>query len=524
MKLRLLLIAGWMWMLVSIAHAASPAAAPANNTKAARNQTLPANAIARVNNAILLYSTFNARWRGFVRRVPPHMRSNLKLKKRFLNHMIDGLVLSVEARRQGKKISKQKVFGFLKRVRYFLNKQGQLDMRMLKMIVTRYYRMSVPQYIEQLRRDMLAAQMRRGFMKSIQFSPASAKQVFLAENRQLRVRWIALDRSKVQWTQKPSAAALQTLLKKENKALQTWYKAHTSLYQRKEQIHARHLMLSTRGKSEAVVRKQLEALRQKLLAKPALFATFASQHSQALDKSKGGDLGWFARGEMVAPFEKAAFAMKKTKGISGIVKTRFGLHIIQFLGRKAGSNSPFSDSKVQKDVAFRVWRERSIDAQLKTSASALLAKLSAGTKWTALLKSIKGQKKAPSTRPTTQAATRPVLLPAGFKNALTHGTSKFVGKGDDVFLGEKLTDTLVDKFFALTSKQPLLKTPLQMGSRLMVVQFFKDRDPGEKGWAMVKSRWIPRYKRRFRQKRFSTWVKGLRKKTTIQVNWAALKR
>ena len=81
-------------------------------------------------------------------------------------------------------------------------------------------------------------------------------------------------------------------------------------------------------------RKKAEDLLAQLRAAPDKFAELAKQYSQDPgSKDKGGDLGYFARGAMVKPFEDAVFNMKEGQ-ISGIVESSFGFHIIKLTGIK----------------------------------------------------------------------------------------------------------------------------------------------------------------------------------------------
>ena len=58
------------------------------------------------------------------------------------------------------------------------------------------------------------------------------------------------------------------------------------------------------------------------------FEELAKEKSMCPSCKKGGNLGWFARGQMVKEFEKASFSAKKSQ-IVGPVKTQFGWHLIK---------------------------------------------------------------------------------------------------------------------------------------------------------------------------------------------------
>lgn len=62
------------------------------------------------------------------------------------------------------------------------------------------------------------------------------------------------------------------------------------------------------------------------------FAKMAKEYSTCSSKKRGGDLGWFAKGMMVAEFERAAFSLSVGAMTIEPVKTEFGYHIIKRTG------------------------------------------------------------------------------------------------------------------------------------------------------------------------------------------------
>lgn len=84
------------------------------------------------------------------------------------------------------------------------------------------------------------------------------------------------------------------------------------------------------------VRTQLAELRERVL-KGESFSMLATLYSQDPGSArKGGELGFFPRGQMVAEFESAAFALKPGE-VSPIIETQFGFHIIQLIERRGNT-------------------------------------------------------------------------------------------------------------------------------------------------------------------------------------------
>jgi len=131
------------------------------------------------------------------------------------------------------------------------------------------------------------------------------------------------------------------------KDVKDYYDANPKMFQRPEEVRASHILMKVDEKADEKTklkaRKELEEIQKKLL-KGEDFAKLAKEHSQGPSAAKGGDLGFFRRGQMVPPFEKAAFALKKGK-VSDIVVTRFGYHLIKVTDRKPGKTFSYPEVK-----------------------------------------------------------------------------------------------------------------------------------------------------------------------------------
>ncbi|PHV03558.1 peptidylprolyl isomerase [Iodobacter sp. BJB302] len=100
-----------------------------------------------------------------------------------------------------------------------------------------------------------------------------------------------------------------------------------------EERKASHILIAlakdAKPEAKKAAQAKAEAILLELKANPARFADIAKKESQDPGSAgNGGDLGFFAHGAMVKPFDDAAFKLKKGE-ISGIVASDFGLHIIR---------------------------------------------------------------------------------------------------------------------------------------------------------------------------------------------------
>ena len=93
----------------------------------------------------------------------------------------------------------------------------------------------------------------------------------------------------------------------------------------REEIKASHILMDTESEAIDVIN---------MLNDGDDFAELAKNKSTGPSGPSGGDLGWFKRGQMVPPFEKAAFSLNKNEITQRPVQTQFGWHVIKVFDKR----------------------------------------------------------------------------------------------------------------------------------------------------------------------------------------------
>jgi len=129
--------------------------------------------------------------------------------------------------------------------------------------------------------------------------------------------------------------------------IEDFYRLHQEDYKEPEKVQARHILFRIPQKAKTsdiqAIQKRAEMVLD-LARKGEDFAALARKYSEDSTASKGGDLGYFTREDMVKPFSDSAFSLEKGE-ISDLVRTRFGLHIIKVEDIKEESIQPLAQVK-----------------------------------------------------------------------------------------------------------------------------------------------------------------------------------
>lgn len=135
---------------------------------------------------------------------------------------------------------------------------------------------------------------------------------------------------------------------------QAYYQSNRSRYYSEETVHVAQIVVPTREKADAVL-KRIQAGED--------FGTLAREASTGPEAAKGGDLGVFTRGVMPEVFDRIVFSLVEGK-TSKVVKSPYGFHLFKVLRKEKGRWIEFGEvkDKIKADIAkgreeqeFRKW-------------------------------------------------------------------------------------------------------------------------------------------------------------------------
>ena len=133
----------------------------------------------------------------------------------------------------------------------------------------------------------------------------------------------------------------------------------------REEIKASHILIDTESEALDVIN---------MLNDGDDFAELAKSKSTGPSGPSGGDLGWFKRGQMVPPFEKAAFSLNKNEITQRPVQTQFGWHVIKIFDKRIPEAPSYESmkSKLIQDLERKIVSKKIQDLR----NDALIEKLS----------------------------------------------------------------------------------------------------------------------------------------------------
>ena len=300
--------------------------------------------------------------REFGDELTPDVLKKLNLREQALQQLILREVLVQRANTIGLRAGDEEVFDTIKDIPAFKDEDGRFSATRYKSVLRNLGARMSPDVFEKSQRDSLLVSKLQDYVgSSVVVSPEEALQEFIVENTTINANIlsyspidyvnesVATDEAKEAYYQEHlsefdsgdtyqvsfvrlSPVQLAAKIAPTDEQLRTFFQGNLAKYEvSKEEAEADHILISTpsdNADAKAAAKAKAESIMARIKSGED-FATLAQELSDDPGSAqKGGSLGRFEKGRMVAPFENAVFSANPGD-LVGPVETNFGFHIIR---------------------------------------------------------------------------------------------------------------------------------------------------------------------------------------------------
>lgn len=319
-------------------------------------------------------------------RMTPEMARQMGLPMAALNQAVSQKILLAEAREMGLAVTDEELRDNILQEPTFKDEQGRFvgEERYQELVRNRLGYASPALFEQSLREELLVRKLVDILEANLYVSDKEVEEAYREQVERARIRYVQLPRARFAQNAEPTEAEVKDWFAKHTQeyrlpeqreaayllvdpallaakvpadeaAQRAWYQEHKDEFTQPEQVHARHILVKAEGRTDAEAQQILEGARARL-AKGEDFGALARELSEEpAAKTSGGDLGFFGREQMVAPFSEAAFGAQPN-AVVGPVKTEFGWHLIQVLEKRPAGTQPFE--QVRPMIAQRLSADR----------------------------------------------------------------------------------------------------------------------------------------------------------------------
>jgi peptidyl-prolyl cis-trans isomerase D len=337
------------------------------------------NAVAVVNGEEVSFERFRRAQSNLMaayermsrQRLTPEMVERLGLSQQVINELVSEAVVIQGAAQEGVRVSDDELRATIQQIREF--QEGGRFSRDEYLKVLRQLRLDPGQFEAEVRRQLVRRKMETLIKEGVKVSDEELRQAYAQRHERVRAAWAYAEVKPVMASIKVADADLEPYVKAhqpqfsqaERRKLQyvvvnpkrlpvavsdaeiaAYYQEHASEFDEPKRLRVAHVLVRVPpvGGSDAEngARAKVEDVIKRAKGGED-FAKLAREISE--DKAtapQGGDLGFVGPGELVAPFEQAAFALKKGE-VSAPVRTPFGYHAIRVIDVKEGGQAPLKE-------------------------------------------------------------------------------------------------------------------------------------------------------------------------------------
>jgi peptidyl-prolyl cis-trans isomerase D len=356
------------------------------------------DAVASVNGEDIPVERYQRRYQAYLDaysrvyrdRFSPELAEQLGLPQQAVNDLVQEALVVQRARAEGLDVTDEELNAQIQAVPAF-QENGRFSLRRYQDFVKRRGT-TAGAFEGDVRRELTRMKVESTVKGGIKVSETELEQAFVARREEARAAWALIDVGALAATTAASNDEVEAYLKEHASEfrqpdrrriqyvtlvgkdfrpsvpeadVEKYYTEHSKEFETPRQVRAAHLLVSVAqtGGSEAEDKaraKVADAIRRVKAGED--FGKLAAQISEDPgSKTKGGELGWVKKGEMVPQFEEALFNLKQGEITAEPVRTPFGYHAIKVLEAKAESRKPL------REVAPQIRERLAVEAADKAA-------------------------------------------------------------------------------------------------------------------------------------------------------------
>ncbi len=284
--------------------------------------------------------------------------------------LVESSLLALAAGELGLHVTTREIEGLVLADPGFRDEQGRFDRKRFEEY-TQYAYGSQKAFMADRRLALLSLKMLSLLQSQPEVSEGEARDVARRDLEEVQIAFVALDASA---GDPPEIApeAIAAAIAGRGDEIAKRYQEKGDEYNRPERVHARHILRTVAPDASPAdvdrARGEIEAAAKRIEGGEAFEQVAAELSQDPGSKLRGGDLGFFARGQMVKDFEEAAFALAPGR-LSGAVKTDFGFHLIRVEERQEALARPLES--VREEIATELLRGEALRARARERADQL---------------------------------------------------------------------------------------------------------------------------------------------------------
>jgi peptidyl-prolyl cis-trans isomerase D len=292
------------------------------------------------------------------------------LDRMTVNDLVQSALLAIAAEDLGIHVGTREIEQLALADPGFRDEQGRFDPKIFDAYVREVYG-GQRAYMAERRVALLTVKMLGLLQSQPEVSAGEAREAAKSGLEEVKIAFALIDASHGDAPEIAPEAVADAVAKRGDEIAKL-YQEKGDVYNRPERVHARHILRTLPPNAPAAdvdrVRGEIEAAAKRIEGGEPFEQVAAEISQDPGSKARGGDLGFFARGQMVKPFEDAAFALAPGQ-TSGPVKTDFGFHLIKVEERQEALTRPLES--VREEIATDLLRREALRERARERADKL---------------------------------------------------------------------------------------------------------------------------------------------------------